>query len=209
MQIWYLDGQDPLEKEMATHSSILAWEIPRTEEPGRLHSMELKRVRHDWVTEHSQNVKTSGWGEGKRYLHREDWVKLKILKTCLLLLLSSALSVTLNNHPTSHLKALKTSKFFYFTSIWGQSFPGSSVSKESAFSAGDSGSILGLERCPGEGNGNPLQYSCMENPMDRGAWQATVCGVTRVGHDLAKSYGQRSLAGYSLWGYKSWTRLSD
>ena len=37
----------------------------------------------------------------------------------------------------------------------------------------------------GEGNGNPLQYSCLENPMDRGAWQATVHGVTRVGHDLA------------------------
>ena len=40
-------------------------------------------------------------------------------------------------------------------------------------------------RSPGEGNGNPLQYSCLENPMDRGAWQATVHGVARVGHDLA------------------------
>ena len=38
---------------------------------------------------------------------------------------------------------------------------------------------------PGEGNGDPLQYSCLENPMDRGAWQATVHGVSRVGHDLA------------------------
>ena len=38
---------------------------------------------------------------------------------------------------------------------------------------------------PGEGNGNPLQYSCLENPMDRGAWWATVHGVARVGHDLA------------------------
>ena len=37
----------------------------------------------------------------------------------------------------------------------------------------------------GEGNGNPFQYSCLENPMDRGAWQATVHGVTRIGHDLA------------------------
>ena len=37
----------------------------------------------------------------------------------------------------------------------------------------------------GEGNGNPLQYSCLEDPMDRGTWQATVHGVTRVGHDLA------------------------
>ena len=43
---------------------------------------------------------------------------------------------------------------------------------------GDTGSMPGLGRSPGEGNGNPLQYSCLENPMDRGAWQATVHGVT-------------------------------
>ena len=53
-------------------------------------------------------------------------------------------------------------------------FTHSSVGKESAFNAGDLGSILGLERSPGEGNGNPLQYSCLENSMDRGAWQAIV-----------------------------------
>ena len=47
----------------------------------------------------------------------------------------------------------------------------------------DLGSIPRSEGSPGEGNGNPLQYSCLENPMDRGAWQATVYGVTRVGHD--------------------------
>ena len=45
-----LDLEDPLEKEMATHSSILAWEIPQTEEPGRLQSMGLQRVRHDLAT---------------------------------------------------------------------------------------------------------------------------------------------------------------
>ena len=50
----------------------------------------------------------------------------------------------------------------------------SSVSKESACSAGDPGSIPGSGRSPGEGNGNPPQYSCLENPMDRGALQATV-----------------------------------
>ena len=52
--------------------------------------------------------------------------------------------------------------------------------KESAFNAGatgDMGSIAGSERYPGEGNGNPLQYSCLENPLDRGAWRATVDGV--------------------------------
>ena len=48
----------------------------------------------------------------------------------------------------------------------------------------DMGSISGLERSPREGNGNPLQYSRLENPMDRGAWHAIDHGVVRVGHDL-------------------------
>jgi len=50
------------------------------------------------------------------------------------------------------------------------SFPGGSEVKASASNVGDLGSILGLGRSPGEGNGNPLQYSCLENPMDGGAW---------------------------------------
>jgi hypothetical protein len=53
-------------------------------------------------------------------------------------------------------------------------FPGGLNGKESACNAGDPGSILGLERSPGEGNGNPLQYSSLENPIDRGVWWATV-----------------------------------
>ena len=59
-------------------------------------------------------------------------------------------------------------------------FPGGSEDKASPCNAGDPGSIPGLGRSPGEGNGNPLQYSCLENPMDRGAWRATV-------HRVAKS----------------------
>ena len=55
----------------------------------------------------------------------------------------------------------------------GRVFPGGSVSKESACNAEDLGSIPGSSRSPGEGNGNSLQYSCLENSMDRGAWQAT------------------------------------
>ena len=65
-----------------------------------------------------------------------------------------------------------------------QDFPCSSVGKESACNAGDLGSVPGLGRSRREGNSNPLQYSCLENPMDRGAWQATVYGVARVGHCL-------------------------
>ena len=49
--------------------------------------------------------------------------------------------------------------------------------KASAYKAGDPGSIPGSGRCSGEGNGKPLQYSCLENPLEGGAWQATVCGV--------------------------------
>ena len=72
---------------------------------------------------------------------------------------------------------------------WSVVYPpdrGGSESKESACNAGDPGSISGMGRFPGEGNGKPLQYSCVENPMDREAWQARVHGVK-----------------------KSWTRLSN
>ena len=55
--------------------------------------------------------------------------------------------------------------------------------KETICSAGDLASFPGLGRSPGEENGHPLQYSCLENPMDRGDWQATVHGVARVGHN--------------------------
>ena len=86
---------------MAIHSSILAWRIPWTEEPGGLKSIQ--------------------------YYH----------------------------------------------------FPGGSEVKVSAPNAGDSGSIPGSGRSPGEGNGNPFQYSCLENPMDREAWWATVSEVAK------------------------------
>ena len=58
-------------------------------------------------------------------------------------------------------------------------FPGGSDGKESACNAGDLGSISVLGRSPGEGNGNPLQYSCLEKSMDRGAWQFAVHGVAK------------------------------
>ena len=58
-------------------------------------------------------------------------------------------------------------------------FPDGSEDKASACHAGDSGSIPGLGRSPGEGNSNPLQYSCPENPTNRGAWRAIVHGVTK------------------------------
>ena len=58
-------------------------------------------------------------------------------------------------------------------------FPGGSEDKVSACNVGDPGSIPGSGRSPGDGNGSLLQHSCLENPMDRGAWRATVHGVTK------------------------------
>ena len=117
-----LGREDPLETEMATHSSILTWRIPWTEEPGGLQSMGSQRVGHDCETNILKKISA-------KYLHL--------------------------------------------------GFPGGSDGKESACIVRDLGSIPGLGRSPGEGNGNPLQYSCLENSMDGGAWWATVHGITK------------------------------
>ena len=58
-------------------------------------------------------------------------------------------------------------------------FPADSVVQNLPANAGDTGSVPGLGRSPGEGNGNPLQYSCLKNLLDRGSWEATVRGVTK------------------------------
>ena len=78
--------------------------------------------------------------------------------------------------------------------------PGGSDGKESAGTAEDLDSIPGLGRSPGEGNGHPLPYSCLENPMDRGAWRVTVHGVTKSQTQLtnqALTYPQRRPCGDS------------
>ena len=73
-------------------------------------------------------------------------------------------------------KSKNLEKYIFLLLLRG--FSGGSDAQESAYSAGDLGSIPGLGRAPGEGHGNPLQYSCLENSMDRGAWRATVHEVT-------------------------------
>ena len=80
----------------------------------------------------------------------------------------------------------KSSSFLFAITFRFIDFPGGSDCKASVYNAGDPGSVPGLGRSPGEGHGNPLQYYCLENPMDRGAWYATFHGVA-----------------------KSWTRLSN
>ena len=72
--------------------------------------------------------------------------------------------------PPSALLPLLLLLFFKYLFIWLLDFPGGSDGKASAYTVGDPGSIPESGRSPGEENGNPLQYSCLENPMDGGAW---------------------------------------
>ena len=112
-QVWYLGWENPLEEELATHSSILAWKTPWTEEPNRLQGTGSQKVRQDLVTEQQKQQQ---------------------------------------------------------------------VVKNLPASIGDArgmDSVPGLGRSPGAGHGNPLQYSCLENPTDRGAWLAIVHWVPK------------------------------
>ena len=77
-----------------------------------------------------------------------------------------------------------------------EGFPGSSAAKNPAASTGDAGSIPGSGRSPGGGHGNPLQYSCLENPMDRGAWQLQSWGHKES--DTAEQLTTRAHLGLSL-----------
>ena len=72
--------------------------------------------------------------------------------------------------------------------IWQPLFPGGKDGKESACNAGDLGWVPGWGRSPGEENDNPLQYSCLKNSTDRGAWQATVYGVAKSRAQLSNEH---------------------
>ena len=92
-------------------------------------------------------------------------------------LFSSAFICLIENH----LESKNITFLCYCSSV----FPGGPSSRESTCNAGDLGSIPGWGGSPGEGKGKPLQCSCLEDSMDRGAWRATVHGLERVRHDLA------------------------
>ena len=106
----------------------------------------------------------------------------KLWKTPFLCICLFSLTLNLYLYPfpsiltsgTTHLST-KTSILSYF-----HAFPVGWNDKESIYNVGVLGSIPGLGRSPGEGNGNPLQYSCLKNSMDRGAWRATVHGVKKL-----------------------------
>ena len=137
-----------LEKEMATHSSSLAWRIPGTEEPGWLPSMGSHRVGHDW----------SDLAAAKVTPPKLKWLNLTSSYFGVPPQLPQGFEDMVSNQ---------------------LSFPGGSEVNNVPASAGDRGLIPGSGRSSGEGNGNPLQYSCLENSIDRGAWRATVQGVAK------------------------------
>ena len=128
--IWSLDWEDPLEKEMATHSSILAWEIPWTEEPDGLQSMGLQKS-WTWLSMCSCKAMAP---HSSTFSWKIPWME----EPGRLQSMGSLESYTTERLP------------FHF-----------SLS------------------CIGEGNGNPLQCSCLENPRDGGAWWASVYGVAQ------------------------------
>ena len=89
--------------------------------------------------------------------------------------------------------------------IMGRHFPGGSDGKASVYNVGDLGSIPGSGRFPGEGNGNPLQYSCLENPMDRGAWcRLLSMGSQRVRHDWVTSLHFTGVLSIPFSSWKQW-----
>ena len=133
-----LGQEDALEKEMATHSSILAWKIPWMGEPDGLQSVGSQRVRQDWSISLIDTLQKGSIGCTSVLVWNEHRLSL-LLTHC--------------------------------------DFSDISDGKESACNAGDPGSVPGWRRSPGERNGNPLQYSCLRNPKDRGAWWATAHGV--------------------------------
>ena len=139
MRGWSLGWEDPLEEGIATHSSVLAWRIPWTEEPGGLLSIGSQRVGRVW-----------------------------------------------SNLACMHAQVIL------------RGFPGGSDGEEPVCHAGCPGLIPQSRRSPGEGHCNPLQCSCLENPMDRGAWWATVHGVAQSQRRLTNFWISRNSGGASV-----------
>ena len=150
---------------MAPRSSTAAWKIPWREEPGGLQSMGSLRARLHFHFHFSLSCIGEGNGDPLQYSCLENprdrgaqW--------------AAVYGVAQN---WTRLKRLSSSS----SSIHNIAFSGGSDSIESACIGEDLGSVPGSGRSPGEGNGNPLQYSCLENPMDRGVWWVTVHGVAK------------------------------
>ena len=223
MWVQSLDWKDPLEKEMATHSSILAWRIPWTEEPGEFQSMGLQRVRHNWsdlAHAHSNHINQSNPFLGLSFIRAGPKAGCSDV-------LSPDLGAAHSSLPSPSSwwswcllytgctdKMIMMSRSFEDVSCGTQRrqwhttpvfLPGKSHGQRSLVGC----SSWGLEEsdttewlhfhfspsCIGEGNGNPLQYSCLENPGDGRAWWAAIHGVAQSWTRLKRLSSSSS----SLW----------
>ena len=151
-EIWVqsLGWEDPLEKGMATDSSILAWRVPWTEEPGGLLFMWSQRVGHDWVT--------------NRHTHPETWVRFSC--PCFGQKAADWESRLSECRVQGHLGLPSSSQVAWWLKTKQNKKP--------------AGLIPGLGKSLAGGNGNPLQYCCLENPMDTRVWRAAVHGVAKI-----------------------------
>ena len=176
MQVRSLGQEDSLEKEMVTHSSILAWKIPWADEPSGIQSVGSQRLRHNWANIHTLQeqvqaflLSLSPFGFCVVFSH------FLSLALYLIIIMCTRIKITIMLpwiHEESTI-ALAKGMFLRFSSsliTFSHTSLVAQMVKASAYNVADMGSILGSGRSPGEGNGNPLQYSCLENPMDGGAW---------------------------------------
>ena len=163
-QVQSLGWEDPLEEEMATCSGILAWKIPWTEEPGRLQSMGSQKVRHYWATEHTHT-----------HTHTHTKSHYKSIRSKRILFeqvpgVSDGQGSLVCCSPWGHKESDMTERLNW-TELNRKMSNEYEVEIDQA---------LQMARdFTGEGNGTPLQYSCLENLMDGGVWWATVHGVAQ------------------------------
>ena len=162
-----------------------------------------------WVPYQGCYVSLENWSPLLSLSHTEEIIlresdsgKIEINSLGLrVLLTSSAVPGTLcSGEVLLNFKIYKISLNTNYNSVYHRASQVALVVKNLPATPGDiryAGLLPGSGRSPGEGNGNSLQYACLENPMDRGAWQATVHGVTRVGHDLATKEREKYLL--SIW----------
>ena len=135
-----------------------------------------------WTVQRSKNKQKESWIESWNGERTEGHLVLYCHLVCA------------NTEPWDHMGCHVIRIRTLCSLFWG--FAGGSDDKESAYNTGDTGLIPGSGRSPREGNGNPLQYSFLDNTMDRGAWRATIYGVTKSWSDWANSL---SLSFWLVW----------
>ena len=201
-----------LEKEMVTHSSVLAWRIPGTGEPGGLPSLGSHRVGHD------KRLSSSSMA-GLGFLCGSAVKKLPALQKMQDMGLTPGSGRSFGGGRATHLSIrawripwteepgrlqsvghteLDTLKWLSMSAMAGLGFLEVLVVKNLSVNAGDvrdTTSVPGLGRSPGGEHGNPVQYSCLEHPIDRGAWQAMVHRVTQSWTQLKQLSMHACMAG--------------